>query len=486
MNRSGVTANSFKTLPLAPALLDNLASLGYVEMTPIQAQSLPLILARRDLIAQAETGSGKTAAFGLGILHKLNPTLNAVQALVLCPTRELADQVAKELRRLARATGNVKILTLCGGVAMGPQINSLSYGAHVVVGTPGRILDHLERDSLKLARLHTLVLDEADRMTDMGFFEDIARIARAAPAHRQTLLFSATYPDDIRSASAALLHDPAEIRIAPEARDEGGEGASSDRIEQRFYEIAPGQEQRGAAVARLLAALRPVSTLAFCNTRAHCSELAAALRRQGYSALALHGELEQRDRDEILVQFANRSCSVLVATDVAARGLDIAALDAVINADVSKNAETHVHRIGRSGRGHGKAGLALSLCTPNEKRRIAQIEQALASPLRWHPLPEENPEALPYAAPMRTLHIQGGRKNKLRPGDILGALTGAGGLAKEQIGKIDVYDFSAYVALERDVADTALARLAAGGIKGKNFRMRLLATPEETLDMQGG
>lgn len=458
---------SFASLPLAPALLGNLDSLGYHQMTPIQAQALPPILARRDLIAQAETGSGKTAAFAIGILHKLNPTLNAVQALVLCPTRELADQVAKELRRLARTTGNIKILTLCGGVAMGPQINSLSCGAHVVVGTPGRIIDHLGRNSLNLARLQMLVLDEADRMTDMGFYDDIAHIVAASPAHRQTLLFSATYPDDIRAASAPFLHDPAEVTVATDF--------DAERIEQRFYEVPTGPGPRNAAVARLLNALQPVSALIFCNTRVHCCDLAGALRQCGFSAIALHGELEQRERDEALIQFANRSCSVLVATDVAARGLDIQTLDVVINAEVSKNAETHVHRIGRSGRGHGKAGLALNLCTANEKRRLIQIESHMGVAPRWHPLPDALCDKAAYHAPMQTLAIQGGRKNKLRPGDILGALTGDAGLAKEQIGKIDVFDFTTYVALAREAATQACERLRTGNIKGRNFRMRILA-----------
>ncbi len=332
---------AFASLPLAPALLDNLASLGYHEMTPIQAQTLPVALAGRDLIAQAKTGSGKTAAFGISILSKLNPTWFAIQALVMCPTRELADQVANELRRLARFADNIKVLTLCGGAPMRPQIASLEHGAHIVVGTPGRIRDHLGRGTINLATVQTLVLDEADRMVDMGFQEEIAGIVSACPARRQTLLFSATYPDDIRKLSSPFLRDP--VEVAAEVQHEAG------KIEQRFYEI--GYEERNAAVARLLRHYKPVSTIAFCNTKIHCRELAEELQAQGFSALALHGDLEQRERDEILVLFANRSCSVLVATDVAARGLDIQSLSAVINVDVSKDTEVHVHRIGRTGRG---------------------------------------------------------------------------------------------------------------------------------------
>lgn len=434
-------------------------------MTTIQAQSLPVILERRDLIAQAKTGSGKTAAFGIGILHKLNPTYFAIQALVLCPTRELADQVAKELRRLARLEDNVKILTLCGGSPMGPQIGSLEHGAHIIVGTPGRIRDHIGRGSINLSTVQTLVLDEADRMVDMGFYEEISGIVSACPKRRQTLLFSATYPDDIRKASAEFLRQPVEVKV--EAQHDSGQ------IEQRFYEVS--YDGRNGAVAQLLNHYRPVSTIAFCNTKIHCRELAAELRDQGFSALALYGELEQRERDEILVQFANQSCSVLVATDVAARGLDIQTLGAVINVDVSKDTEVHIHRIGRTGRGHDK-GLALSLCAPNEKKWVKLIEDYQNGPVSWFDLAALEPaEGGPLQAPMVTLCIMGGKKDKLRPGDLLGALTGDVGLTKEQVGKISVFEFMTYVALERRMAKHAFSRLSNGNIKGRNFKMRFIS-----------
>ncbi|SDX28655.1 ATP-dependent RNA helicase DbpA [Collimonas sp. OK242] len=456
--------SSFSNLPLAPALLSNLDSLGYHEMTPIQAQSLPVILERRDLIAQAKTGSGKTAAFGIGILHKLNPSYFAIQALVLCPTRELADQVAKELRRLARFADNVKILTLCGGTPMGPQIGSLEHGAHIIVGTPGRIRDHIGRGSINLGTVQTLVLDEADRMVDMGFYEEISGIVSACPARRQTLLFSATYPDDIRKASAEFLRDAVEVKV--EAQHDTG------RIEQRFYEVS--YEGRNAAVAQLLNHYKPVSTIAFCNTKIHCRELADELRAQGFSALALYGELEQRERDEILVLFANQSCSVLVATDVAARGLDIQTLGAVINVDVSKDTEVHIHRIGRTGRGQER-GLALSLCAPNEKKWVKLIEDYQQGPVSWFDLAELEPAAgEPLTAPMVTLCIMGGKKDKLRPGDLLGALTGDVGLLKEQVGKISVFEFVTYVALDKRIAKQAFGRLSSSNIKGKTFKMRFI------------
>ena len=475
-----MTSTAFSSLPLAPAMLANLSQLGYHEMTTIQAHSLPPVLEGRDLIAQAKTGSGKTAAFGIGILHKLNPAYFAIQALVLCPTRELADQVANELRRLARALGNIKILTLTGGVPMRPQIASLEHGAHIIVGTPGRIRDHLGRASINLTTVQTLVLDEADRMTDMGFYEEIAGIVSACPARRQTLLFSATYPDDIRKASAEFLRQPMEIMIAAQH--------DNSRIEQRFYAV--GFDERNGAVAKLLLHFQPVSTLAFCNTKIHCRELAAELQAQGFSALALYGELEQRERDEILVLFANQSCSVLVATDVAARGLDIQSLSAVINVDISKDAEVHVHRIGRTGRG-SERGLALSLCAPNEKKWVKAIEEYQKAPVEWFDLKEIDAAqseadgsviARAAPAPMRTLCVMGGKKDKLRPGDLLGALTGDAGLSKEQVGKINVFEFFTYVALERSVAKQAYQKLNKGNsmgaeygnIKGRSFKMRFI------------
>ena len=467
-----MTDTAFSSLQLDPRFLANLTQLGYHQMTPVQAATLPLALAGRDLIAQAKTGSGKTAAFGIGMLLGLNPTLFAVQGLVLCPTRELADQVANELRRLARGIGNVKVVTLTGGVPMRPQIATLEFGAHIVVGTPGRVRDHLQRRTLDLARQRTLVLDEADRMTDMGFYDEIAAIVRECPAYRQTLLFSATYPDDIREATAPFLKEPQEVAV--ETRHEAAQ------IEQRFYEI--GFDGRDAAVARLLQHYRPGSAIAFCNTKARCREVADYLRGQGFSALALYGEMEQRDRDETLVLFANRSCSVLVATDVAARGIDIAGLEAVINVDVSKDPEVHVHRVGRTGRA-GESGLALTLSAPNEKRFVRLIEEQQGITADWHPLPEPDEDAgHAEPAPMMTLCFAGGKKDKLRPGDLMGALAKDAGLTKEQVGKIHIFEFMSYVALERGIAEQAFARLSAGNplgpdygaVKGRNFKMRFV------------
>ncbi|SOY39804.1 ATP-dependent RNA helicase, stimulated by 23S rRNA [Cupriavidus taiwanensis] len=455
---------AFSALPLSPAMLATLAQLGYDEMTPIQAASLPITLAGQDLVAQAKTGSGKTAAFGLALLHRLDPRRFDVQAMVLCPTRELADQVTQEIRRLARAEENIKVLTLCGGSPMRPQVDSLIHGAHIVVGTPGRILDHIDRGSLDLSAINTLVLDEADRMLDMGFFDDIAYVASRCPKDRQTLLFSATYPPGIDKLSHRFLRNPQSLKL--EATHD------NSTIRQRFYEVDEGE--RLNAVGRLLDHFRPASTLAFCNTKARCRDLVELLRAQGYQALALHGELEQRERDQVLVQFANRSCSVLVATDVAARGLDIAQLEAVINVEITPDPEVHVHRIGRTGRAD-QEGWAFSLVSMDEMGRVGNLEQHHGGEFEWHALAELTPASTGrLLPPMVTLQMLGGRKEKIRPGDILGALTGEAGFAKEQIGKINVLEMSTYIAVERSIGREAVKRLNAGKVKGKKVKVRML------------
>ncbi|MGI4812188.1 MAG: ATP-dependent RNA helicase DbpA [Janthinobacterium lividum] len=454
----------FNQLSLPAATLANLAQLGYLEMTPIQAASLPIALAGHDMIAQAKTGSGKTAAFALALLARLDVRQFAVQAMVLCPTRELADQVTQEIRRLARAEENIKVLALCGGAPMRPQTASLEHGAHIVVGTPGRIMDHLERGSLALQSLNTLVLDEADRMLDMGFFDDIASVVRQCPPTRQTLLFSATYPEGIDKLSRQFLRNPKTVKLE--------ERHDNSKIRQRFYEVT--EDERLHAVGLLLNHYRPVSTLAFCNTKQQCRDLLDVLRAQGFHALALHGELDQRERDQVLIQFANRSCSVLVATDVAARGLDIAQLEAVVNVDVTPDPEVHVHRVGRTGRAD-QDGWALSLASMNEMGRVAGIEAAQHREFEWRPLAELKPASdAPLLPPMQTLQILGGRKEKIRPGDVLGALTGEAGFAGSQIGKINVTDMSTYVAVERSVARDAVRKLNAGKLKGKKVKARLM------------
>jgi len=464
-----MTTTAFSSLPLTPEMLANIRSLDYQVMTPIQAQSLPAVLEGRDLLAQAKTGSGKTAAFAIGLLHKLAARTYQTQALVLCPTRELADQVSKEIRRLARAIPNTRVITLCGGKPLGPQLASLKKHPHIVVGTPGRILKHLEKGSLIPDGLKTLVLDEADRMLDMGFHEDIMRIIDRTPRQRQTLLFSATYPDAIQEISNAIQNDPVDIRVETSHHNK--------RIKQVFYEIQKGERTR--TLIALLQHHRPESSLVFCNRKQQCQELANELWQQGFHALALHGDLEQKERDQALVQFANKSSSILIATDVAARGLDIKDLQAVINFELSPDPEIHIHRIGRTGRA-GNEGLAISLFMATEQFRIRAIEDFQDSPVSIEKtssleVPEHKmQENFRLSPPMVTLCINGGRKNKVRAGDILGALTANTSLPGKQIGKIDIADTHAYVSVERPVAKQALKILSEGKIKGRKFRVRKL------------
>ena len=451
----------FSELNLPAALARGLADVDYVEMTAVQAATVPTIMAGGDVIAQAHTGSGKTAAFALGLLAALEPGTATVQGLVLCPTRELADQVSREIRRLARAIPNIKVLTLCGGVALRPQLASLAHLPQVVVGTPGRIQELIEKQVLPLQAVKVLVLDEADRMLDMGFADTIEIVVKAIPEERQTLLFSATIPAEIRAISRRLQRSPLDVSI--EGED------SRPHIEQLFFKVEA--DQKLAALRALLLEYKPESAVVFCNTRHEVRTVAAELSSRGFAVLALHGELDQREREEMLVRFANRSCTVLVASDVAARGLDIAELALVVNYELASDADTHLHRVGRTGRA-GRSGLALSLCSTREAGRLRAIADGIDHALQWGRLPAAAGQ--PAAAPFVTLVVDAGRQDKLRPSDLLGALTGSAGLSAEAVGKIDVFATRTYVAIARAALAQARNGLRAGKIKGRNFRVREL------------
>ena len=457
--------DKFSSLPISSAQIANLDSLGYKKMTAIQAQSLPHVLKGADLIAQAKTGSGKTAAFGIGLLEQINPRFFGVQALVLCPTRELADQVGKELRRLARCTPNIKLVLLCGGKPFGPQKGSLEHGAHIVVGTPGRIQDHLRRETLKLDGLKTLVLDEADRMLDMGFFDVMTEIISQTPKKRQTLMFSATYPNSIKKMCRSIQRDPVTVKVETEHKP--------GVIEQLFYEVQ--KHERNNTLLALFEHYKPATTLVFCHTKKQCDEVAGFLRGRKIDALAIHGDLEQRERDQVLVRFSNNSCPVLVATDVAARGLDIKSLQAVINYELPRDPEIYIHRIGRTGRA-GEKGIALSIFTESEQYRVNAIEQNQKKPCICDVYASLNRDpGYSLQSPMVTIQLDSGRKHKIRPGDLLGALTGDAGLAGSQVGKIDIFDMTSYVAVERDALRQALNYLADGKVKGRNVRSRKIS-----------
>ncbi|EJB8688949.1 ATP-dependent RNA helicase DbpA [Vibrio parahaemolyticus] len=458
-----MSKQTFDQVGLNPALLETLDSLNYTHMTPIQALSLPAILNQRDVIGQGKTGSGKTAAFGLGVLSNLDVKRFRVQALVLCPTRELADQVAKEIRTLGRGIHNIKVLTLCGGMPMGPQIGSLEHGAHILVGTPGRILDHLEKGRINLEELNTLVLDEADRMLEMGFQDALDAIINAAPKQRQTLLFSATFPEKIEKIAQRIMKSPEMIKV------ESTHDTSS--IAQYFYKVE-GTEARDEALANLLLTYQPESAVVFCNTKKEVQNVADELHHRGFSVIDIHGDLEQRERDQALVQFANKSVSILVATDVAARGLDVDNLDAVFNFELSRDPEVHVHRIGRTGRA-GSKGLAFSFFGEKDGLRVARIEEYLEMDVVPATLPAKSNQQ-PYQAKMVTINIDGGKKQKVRPGDILGCLTGKNGIPGAQVGKIHLFPVRSYVAVEKSAAKQALQIISTGKMKGRQFRARLL------------
>ena len=447
----------FSTLALSEDMLRNLDSIGYTQMTPVQEETLPLILEGKDVIAQAKTGSGKTAAFGIGLLQKLQVKKFRVQALVLCPTRELADQVAKELRNIAKFAHNIKILTLCGGGAFGPQLGSLRHGAHIIVGTPGRILKHLKKETLSLENLETLVLDEADRMLDMGFIEEIDKVLEYAPKTRQTLLFSATYTNEITFISDRIQRDALSVKtVSTEV---------ANKIEEHFYEAS----NKTDTLIKIFSTFRPENIIVFTNTKIEAKELAENLAKNKIDALAIHGDLEQYERNDVLVQFANKSCPVLIATDVAARGLDIKELSMVVNFDLPHTFETYTHRIGRTGRA-GATGIAITLYNSGED--IEEYESAErtfedASVLKKSNSFEMKPQNV-------TLVIEGGKKDKIRAGDLLGALTGEAGLAGSAIGKIDIYDKQAYVAIKREFIDQAHKKLSQGKIKNKKFSVWVL------------
>jgi ATP-dependent RNA helicase DbpA len=467
-----VQSPSFHALPLSQALLEVIQSLGYEQMTPIQAASIPLLLQGRDLIGQSQTGSGKTVAFALPLLAAISLERRAPQALVLCPTRELSAQVARELRKLGRSQASLQVLVVAGGEPLRSQANALERGVHVVVGTPGRVIDHLQRGTLELSGVRSVVLDEADRMLDMGFADEMEQILCALPEARQTVFFSATFPSTIEALSKRYQRTPERVTIAATE-------TSALSIEEQVLTLEPNEKL--AALRSTLSEHAHESALIFANMKASVAELEKALRGAGVSVGSLHGDLEQFERDAVLAKFRNGSVRVLIATDVAARGIDVDNLDLVVNYDLPIKPEVYVHRIGRTGRA-GKQGVAISFASPREKPKVQAIEaltkrrlaRVVFNPSARGAQPEPAQE-LAREAKMTTLKIAGGRKQKVRPGDILGALTGeAGGLPGSDIGKIEIHDNFSYVAVATGVSRAALKSLSTGHIKGKRFVVTLV------------
>lgn len=452
--------NTFSTLKLIPELLTNLASLGHESMTPIQEKALPCVLNGQDVIAKAKTGSGKTAAFSLGILNQLEIENKNIQALILCPTHELAAQVAEEIRKLSRLIKNSKTLVICGGSPEYPQLNSLMHGAHIVVGTPGRVLKFLKKGSMDIRNIKHFVLDEADRMLDMGFREDIESIKAFVPRKTQTLLFSATFPDDIRQLSQEFQNNPVEVTVDTTHEE--------NVIKQYFIELGSHQDKL-KALLNIFRTYTPESSVIFCKTKQLCADVARALSREGVEALAMHGDLDQNERTVVLAKFSNKSSPVLVATDVAARGLDVKDLEAVVNFDMATDPEVYTHRIGRTGRA-GKEGMSFTLFVESEFYKIEEIEDFQNKKIETISMNDLNTTGeIRLTSKMKTLYINGGKKDKLRKGDILGAIIGEIGLTLDQIGMIQIFDKQSFVAIDRSVFDLVSKKLEK--IKGKRYKV---------------
>lgn len=448
---------------LREELSSNLNELNYNHLTPIQEKSLPISLSGKDIIAQAKTGSGKTAAFGLAILNGLDTQSNYIQSLVICPTRELADQVARELRRLARMMNNVKVLTITGGVPEFRQEKSLEHGAHIVVGTPGRIRKLLKKRSLKLNATKKLVLDEADTMLDMGFIEDIEWINQKIENKDQTLLFSATFPDEILSLSHSIQQNAEMVKI---------DATHSTNIIKQVFVKLDSHKDKEEALLKVLDYHRPSRFIVFCKTKIISDKVAQWLYDNGVEALSIHGDIEQKERTRTLTLFSNRSLSAIVATDVAARGLDIKDLEMVINFDLATNPEVYTHRIGRTARA-GKTGLAVSLFIEKEMYKYDEIcEFQGANDIIIEDVSSyQSSKEYDLKPQMESIFISGGRKDKLRPGDIVGTIVQNTDAEFEDIGEVTILNTTTYVAINKSVFSKVLFQLSNVKIKKRKFKI---------------
>jgi ATP-dependent RNA helicase DeaD len=354
----------FDELKMSTEMQKAVKDMGFETLTPIQSQTIPLILEGKDVIGQAQTGTGKTLAFGLPLLEMLTPKARKLEAVVLCPTRELAVQVAGELKRLAKHKRGVNVVPVYGGQPIQKQLSSLQRGANIVVGTPGRVMDHMERGTLRFDAIRSVVLDEADKMLDMGFVDDMKTILWAMPEERQTLLFSATMPDRVMDLVHKFQKDPQVVNVA-------GEQVTVPQVEQTFLEVK--QWSKLEVLCRLIETYNPSSSLVFCNTKRRVDQIVADLKSKGYRADSLHGDMNQSRRDSAMLKFRKQQSRILVATDVAARGLDVNGVEAVINYDLPPEEEYYVHRIGRTAR-MGKSGRAFTLVTSGELGRLRAIQ----------------------------------------------------------------------------------------------------------------
>ncbi len=532
-------ALAFRALNLSEPTMRAVIEAGFEAPTPIQEQAIPVLLAGKDLIGQAQTGTGKTAAFALPLADLLDPTQNYPQAIILLPTRELCIQVAQETHNLTKYK-RFRVVPVYGGQPIDRQFRALQQGAQIVVGTPGRVLDHLRRGTLNLGRVKMVILDEADEMLNMGFLEDVEEILKGAPDERQTALFSATMPPRIAALAKTYLKDAVRVAIESKRR-------TVAQVEQTYYEVIPSQKME--ALARILDMESPGSTIIFCRTRREVDELGESLQMRGYEAETLHGEMNQAARDRVMNRFRTSQADLLIATDVAARGLDIDQVTHVINYDIPWDVESYIHRIGRTGRA-GRSGEAITLISPRERYQLRQIERYINAPIKPARVPsaadiatrrrevfkdklrqtltdgnsdgylvtiEELTEEGEYDAAqiaaaalqllwqaqkgageydiaessiaeeraeagMTRLFLQIGRQDGIRPGDIVGAIANEAGVPGNAIGAIDIMDHSAFVEVPEADAARVIEALTRTKIRGKKIAVEI-ARPRRESDI---
>lgn len=517
---------TFEEMCLDTRIMRAIAEMGFEQPSPIQAQSIPITVEGKDMIGQARTGTGKTASFGIPMLQRINPKDKNLQAIVLCPTRELAIQSANEIRKLAKFLHGIKVLPIYGGQEISKQIRSLKGGVQIVIGTPGRVMDHLRRHTLKPQTVDIVVLDEADEMLNMGFREDIETILGQLPEERQTMLFSATMPKPILEIAKRYLHEPEIVKVIQKE-------LTVPKIEQYYYEVNP--RKKNEVLSRLLDMYDPSLSLVFCNTKRKVDELVADLKGRGYFAEGLHGDMKQSQRDRVMNGFRNGRTDILVATDVAARGIDVDDVEAVFNYDVPQDDEYYVHRIGRTGRA-GREGRAFTLVVGKEIYKLKDIQRYCKTKIRRQPIPsvndvaaikveklleqageliatdglgrmmdllEEYLDGSDYSATemaaallamqlgetstqtlpkeefgdtgaepgMVRMFMNIGKKDRVRIGDILGAVAGESGMEGALVGTIDMYDNFSFVEVPQEYAAAVLEAMNHSKIKGRRVNM---------------
>lgn len=518
----------FEEFEIDERILRAVEDMGFEEASPIQAQAIPELLKGKDVVGQAQTGTGKTAAYSIPLLMSIEPELKKPQAVVLCPTRELAIQVADEIRKLAKYMSDIKVLPVYGGQEIVKQIKSLKNGVQIIVGTPGRVMDHMRRKTVKFDEVKMVVLDEADEMLDMGFREDMETILAGTPDERQTVMFSATMPKPILDIAGRFQKDPYVIKVV---RKE----LTVENIEQFYYEVRP--KNKPELLCRLIDIYNPKLSVVFCNTKRQVDELISELKGRGYFADGIHGDMKQQQRDRVMSDFRSGKTEILIATDVAARGIDVDDVDVVFNYDLPQDEEYYVHRIGRTGRA-GREGVALSFVSGKEAYKLKEIERYCKTKIKAKPVPSmddvkntliegvfnqirqtieegglsdmveyienqlniEDYTCMDMAAALLKMHlgdslkdrmevetvhydldadrhgmvrlfINVGKKDKIKPSNILGAIAGESGIPGKLVGSIDMLDNYTFVEVPSKYADKVLDAMQNVSINGRAINM---------------